>query len=469
MAVDLNRRTFVAGSAALGTSYALGGPISAYAAQTAQGKPRPKIVGYGPLKPAREEDSGQVYLELPAGFKYRLINRSGAPMRNGLPTPGILDGMAAYDGPGRSTVLIRNHENRSRPGEITVPVPTSKRYDPDVNVRGGNTKLVVSRDRRLEAVFPVLGGTHTNCAGGPTPWGTWITCEEIFNYGSVESNVTPGTGVPHGYSFEIPADANGPVTPQPIIDAGRFSHEAVAWLDGALYETEDRGDAGFYRFLPERRPKEAGDLATFGGTLQALVVRGRPNFDANGANPGETYPVEWVAIEEPNPLTDTLRAEAQSKGAAIFDRTEGIWTAGDRVYFDCTTGGDAGLGQLWEFRPRQWGGDLKLIYESVAAEDLENPDNLVVVPQTGDVFLQEDSDGEQFVRGVTPRGQIYDFARTVLNSTEFCGGCFSPDGRTFFVNQQGDRLTATETPTTMPDARAGLTFAIWGEFEQRRH
>ena len=119
--------------------------------------------------------------------------------------------------------------------------------------------------------------------------------------------------------------------------------------------------------------------------------------------------------------------------------------------------------------PRSWGGDLKLIYESVAAEDLENPDNLVIVPQTGDVFLQEDSDGEQFVRGVTGRGQIYDFARTVLNSTEFCGGCFSPDGRTFFVNQQGDRLTGTETPTSMPDARAGLTFAIWGEFEQRRH
>ena len=368
MATDLDRRTFVAGTAALGAGVALGGPVSAFAKNTKDAKQRPKAAGYGPLRPTPEEDSGIRYLSLPVGFRYRLINRSGAPMRDGLPTPGIFDGMAAYDGPGNRTVLIRNHENRSRPGEITVPVPVGKRYDPDANVRGGNTKLVVGRDRRVQEVFGVLGGTHTNCAGGATPWGTWITCEEIFNYGSVENNVTPGTGVPHGFAFEVSADAGGPVTPQPILDAGRFSHEAVAWHGESLYETEDRGDACLYRFTPARRPKEAGDLATFGGVLQALVVRGRPNFDANLAAPGETYPVEWVTIDEPNPVDDTVRLQAQAKGAAIFDRTEGIWTADSRVYFDCTTGGEAQLGQLWELRPRgRDGGELKLIYESTAA------------------------------------------------------------------------------------------------------
>jgi uncharacterized protein len=458
MTVDVTRRRFTQGSIAVGGGLALGGPLSALAARTAEGRQR-RSDGYGPLQETPDEDTGVVYLALPDGFRYRVISRQNEPMDDGNPTPGIFDGMAAYPGRGGSTILIRNHENRSRPGEITVAVPFGKRYDPDPNTRGGNTKLVVSRNRRVTESFAVIGGTHTNCAGGLTPWDSWITCEEIFNYGSVEANTSP-TGMPHGYSFEVDAHTDGPVDPIPIRSAGRFSHEAVAWLDGVLYETEDRGDAAFYRFLPRRPPRESGDLASFGGTLQALVVRDRPNFDANTADPGDSFRVEWVTIEEPNPPTDTVRAEAQSKDAAIFDRTEGIWTADNRVYFDCTTGGEAQSGQLWEYRPRgRDGGELTLIYESPGPDELDGPDNLVVVPQTGHVFLQEDAGGEQFVRGVTPRGEIYDFARTVLNETEFCGGTFSPDGRTFFLNQQGERGAPSPGP-----ALEALTYAIWGPF-----
>ena len=461
----LTRRRFVQRSVAAGAGLALAGPLSALAARQRNGR-RATTSGYGQLRPIRELDSGIKYLELPPHFRYRLISRQAQPMSDGNPTPGVFDGMAAYPGLAGSgaTILIRNHENRSRVREIPVVVPPSKRYDQDTNVNGGNTKLVVDRGgtRQVRESYAVLGGTHTNCAGGLTPWRTWITCEEIFNYGSVESNVTPGAGTPHGYAFEVPADTEEPVQPIAINAAGRFAHEAVAWFGGALYETEDRGDAAFYRFVPERAPSEDGDLATTAGVLQALMIRARPNFDANLAHPGEIYPTEWVTIEEPDPLADTVRLEAQSKGAAIFDRTEGIWATDRGVYFDCTTGGEAGLGQLWQFIPRDPDrGGLRLIYESTSADDLKNPDNLVVVPATGDVFLQEDSGGGQFIRGVNRRGEIYDFARTLVNEFEFCGGCFSPDGRTFFVNQQGGRQA---DPLNPADANAALTFAIWGDF-----
>src|SRR5918997_1785665 len=257
MAVDVTRRRFVAGSAAVGAGLALGGPMSALASNTRRGRRPPRVVGYGPLVPTPEEDSGEVFLELPRGFRYRVINREGQTMSGGNPTPGIFDGTGCYPGPRGTVILVRNHENRSRDLEIPVVVPNGLRYDPDPNVRGGNTKLVVDRSsRRVIESFAVLAGTHTNCAGGVTPWNTWITCEEIFNYGSDEDARTPDTpGVPHGYSFEIPADADGPVDAVPIRPAGRFAHEAVAWLDGVLYETEDDNNAAFYRFLPKRRPR----------------------------------------------------------------------------------------------------------------------------------------------------------------------------------------------------------------------
>jgi uncharacterized protein len=464
MAVDVTRRKFVAGTAAVGTGLALGGPMSALAKTSARGRKPPRVVGYGPLFPTREEESGEVFLDLPRGFKYRVVDREGRTMSDGNPTPGIFDGTGCYRGPRNTVVLIRNHENRSRPDEITVDVPDGLRYDNDPNVRGGNTKLVVdNRSRRLLESYAVIGGTHTNCAGGVTPWGSWITCEEIFNYGSVENNITPGSGVPHGYIFEVPSETEEPVDAVPIRPAGRFAHEAVAWLDGALYETEDQGNAAFYRFVPKRRPRESGDLASFGGKLEALRVKGRPNFDANTANPGDKFSVDWVRIEEPNPVTNTVRNEAQAKGAAIFDRTEGIWSADDHLYFDCTTGGEAQCGQLWKYTPdRHGGGELELIFESPSTAVLDGPDNLIIVPHTGDVWLQEDAGGEQFIRGITRRGEIYNFACTALNQTEFCGGDFSPDGRTFFVSQQGDRVAGGA-----PDNLAALTYAIWGPFDNK--
>ena len=162
------------------------------------------------------------------------------------------------------------------------------------------------------------------------------------------------------------------------------------------------------------------------------------NMDT-GRTLGQPYPVEWVPVPEPDHEDDTdnrrdrvpgftpNRIQAQDNGAAYFDRQEGMWAGpgGAKIYFDCTTGGPQNLGQVWEYDPGRE--TITLIYESSDSARLENPDNVVTVPQTGDILLCEDSDGEQFVRGVTRDGEIYDFAKSGANETEFCGACFDPD------------------------------------------
>ena len=417
---------------------AVGGGLTALGACEAEGGLAERIEGYGSLVPMGA-------LALPRGFSYKEISRQGVPMTDGNLTPGIFDGMGAFPGPDGSTVLIRNHENQRRAGEIPVMVPEDDRYDQDPTYVAGNTKLVVDRNLKVIEDFAILGGTDKNCAGGQMPWGSWITCEEVVNRGD--------TGTPHGYIFEIDASAGGPVQARPVTAAGRFVHEAVAWLGGVLYETEDRrDDSFFYRYIPQR---SSGDLPDTDGVLQALKIKGEDNAVMDDfPRVGKSYEVEWVTIEEPNPADDTdssplaVGEQAKAQGAAIFDREEGIWVGGGKVYFDCTEGGVDDLGQVYEFDPRSQ--TITLIYESTDVATLENPDNIVIVPKTGDIFLQQDSDGDQFVRGLTPEGKIYDFARTITNDTEFCGGCFSPDGTVFFLNQQGEVGGLPEGP---PDGK----------------
>ena len=478
----LNRRRFLRGSAlaaagiaSMGPLHALGlrgiGPQRARAAQ-----PGP---GYGPLV-----DKGDLWL--PKEFRYEIISWQGKPMSDGNPTPGIFDGMATYPGPRGTTILIRNHENRERPGEIDVVVPSELEYD--TTALGGNTKLVLSplsngaggRGSDSEKVledFAILGGTSTNCAGGVADT-TWITCEEV---------VKRTNGKKHGYNFEVPAYADGPVLAEPILNAGRFSHEAAAWLDGILYQTEDRsiapdpllGEAGacFYRYVPD--PATYGgvdgtlELARSNGRLEALAIRGTPHANTHTGlhTVGEPYPVEWVSVPEPDHDDDTdtrtdrvpgltpTRIQAQDNGAAYFQRPEGMWVAYDGlIYFDCTSGGTIGHGQVWQYDPDAE--TLTLIFESTDANKLDFPDNVVIVPGTGHIFLQEDSDGDQFVRGVTPSGEIYDFAKNGPNGTEFCGGCFDPRGNAFYLNQQGERGDTPEGP----GADRAVTYAIYGPF-----
>jgi len=494
----MDRRTFVQRSAVAAGGVAAMGPLGALSARAAHGAPPSAAEGYGPLVPKGE-------LLLPAEFNFQVIDRQGLPQRDGNPTPGIFDAMGAFPdsganngGRGGRTVLIRNHENRERPGEIKVT--TGPAFEYDETSFGGCTKLVVSRERigrdpssgqdlyeyTVQDKFNIIGGTSTNCAGGEAPFKKWITCEEV-----VKRTGTGENSLKHGYNFEVDAMSDGPVVALPILAAGRFVHEATTFRAGVLYQTEDRriqtdpvvGQIGscLYRYTPDQRVGQSGNLAETTGPLEALAVKGSPRMNMdNVVTPGATFPVEWVPVPDADHDDDSdnrrdrvpgftpTRIQAIDRGAAFFDRQEGIWAnaqgGGGKIYFDCTEGGPQSLGQVWEYDPGRK--TLTLIFISTNSAQLENPDNVTIVPQTQDIFLCEDSPGEQFIRGVTQDGEIYDFAQTVTNDTEFCGACFDPDGQTLYVNQQGERGSASDPGDVAPSEEA-VTYAIYGPFEKR--
>ena len=403
--------------------------------------------GYGLLRDAGPE------LALPAGFSYSVLSFTGKPMSDGNPTPAAFDGMAAFALPNGNVRLIRNHENRDDPGNARVKGDASRAYD--AKGGGGTTSLEVrlapDGSASLVRDFISLNGTIVNCAGGPTPWGSWLTCEE-----TTEGRYH-GWGEEHGYIFEVAATAEGCVTPVPLKAMGRFVHEAVA-VDpntGIVYETEDRQMAGFYRFIPQQR-----GVLSAGGKLQMLAIDGRANYDtADGQQMAHTLPVRWVAIDNPDPSgtwgdTSAVFAQGFTRGAARFSRLEGCWWGDGGVFFHATNGGDAKVGQVWFYRPTSAeAGTLTLVFESPSADVLDYPDNITVSPRGG-IVMCEDGSGEQFIRGLTRDGRIFDFARNILNRTEFAGPCFSPDGRALFLNIMGS--------TSDSGREKGVTVAIRG-------
>jgi len=464
MTHDLDRRAFIRRAAALGGTLLVAPSLQGLSACSRATAPMPRALGYGPLLPSTDVAE----LWVPEGFRVRKLSTTRTPS---LVNPGMtvqygLDGMAAFDAGNGTVRLVRNHEIRDPAASARLLGPGVHAYDRKAG--GGTTTLEVrqARDGSVELVreFVSLSGTHTNCAGGPTPWGSWVTCEE--------TTVGPAAGYEraHGYCFEVPAGADAEVEPVPLRAMGRFVHEAMAVdpRSGTVYLTEDvtydpavaggRG-AGFYRFLPAER----GRLAA-GGRLQMLAVHGRPNYvTVRGQAVGAELDAEWVDIADPDPAAAETNISAVfqqgwARGGAVFQRLEGCWYGEGNVYFNATSGGDVGAGQVWSYRPRgDDGGTLALVFESPSREVLDSPDNLCVSPRGG-LVLCEDSGGEQFLRGLTPDGRIFDFIRTAGPSAETAGACFSPNGRTLFFNIQG----GTGAATTL----SGGTYAVWGPWDR---
>jgi secreted PhoX family phosphatase len=355
--------------------------------------------------------------------------------------------MAAFAA-GRGRVrLVRNHE-------VGRGVPfSSATYDP---LAGGGTATLEFDTNKGEVITArdSLSGTIRNCAGGPTPWGTWLTCEETNDF----------TGMPHGYIFEVPADGLG--DPTPISDMGRFSHEAVA-IDpatGFVYETEDAGNSsGFYRFIPNT----PGQLAD-GGELSMLKVKtvALANLGASYAN-GTTFDVEWVPIATPdNPGAASpgnfVWSQGRALGAATFARLEGCWYGNDAKIYIVSTSGGIGQGQIWEYDPAEE--TIRLLFQSPGSDVLNAPDNITVSPRGG-LVLCEDGNGQEFLHGLTIDGEIFKFAQNnvVLNGernsfvgdyrgSEWAGACYSPDGKWLFANIQSPGISFAITGPWMAGA-----------------
>ena len=419
--------------------------------------------GYGPLI------NDQGILLLPEGFQVKSLGGIGDPMSNGNPTPIALDGMACFaHGPDRVR-LVRNHEDRNDPG-VAPPIGPNP-YD--ALAGAGTTTLEVNRNREVLGSWVSLSGTWVNCAGGPTPWGSWLTCEETV------AGPSEGFARTHGWVFEVPASADGAVDPIPYEAMGRFSHEAVCVdpFTGIVYQTEDNGfppGSGLFRYLPD----QPGNLGA-GGRLQMARVKGSPQLEiwrgsTIGIAVGDTFDVDWVDIPVVDPGDDNseddrgaaLFLQGYDQGGVVFNRLEGCWFGEGGVFFHDTRGGAVTRGHVWQYVPgpdegQGGAGDcglLRLIFESPGTSVLDSPDNITVSPRGG-LVLCEDGGGDQWMRGISRGGQIFDFARNLHNNAEFAGATFSPDGHTLFVNIQG---STRGSPTDPGVAGSGLTLAIWG-------
>lgn len=423
MLTDPDRRRFLTSTAAAFAALAASGCRAA-----PPGVPLAQV--YGPLRP----DPAKL-LDLAEGFSYQVISRLGDAMDDGARVPDAADGMGCFALPGGKLALVRNHELRPGKDSCGAKGPA---FDA---APGGTTTLVLdAATLRLERQFRSLNGTIRNCAGGITPWGSWLTCEEdVSRAGGVLAQ-------DHGWVFEVPAAATGPVDPVPLKAMGRFNHEAAAVdpYTGQVYLTEDRDDGLLYRFVPNVR----GKLAQ-GGKLQALALAD----GASGApwRSGQKSKLRWIDLDQVESPRDDLRSRGAALGAMTFARGEGIHLGigrGDRreIYFVATAGGAAKLGQIWRLHLNAKISELELFFESTDPDQFNYGDNLTVAPN-GHLIVCEDQygkDPDNYLRGITPDGRSYPLGR-VLGGVEPAGACFSPDGRVLFVNLQSPTTTLAIT------------------------
>ncbi|MFG2359310.1 alkaline phosphatase PhoX [Streptomyces sp. NPDC048521] len=455
--MSATRRQVLARASALGAGIAFTGALSELFAGTAAAQSLGHT-GYGPLVP---DPNG--LLDLPKGFRYTVLSREGDQLRSGEGrVPSNHDGMAAFAGREGRTHLVRNHENRVT-AKIPVPTVDGLTYDPAG--KGGCTALALDAQHRVLSERVAIAGTAVNCAGGRSPWGTWLTCEETEDKAG-----TNGYTKDHGFIFEV-----HPTDPQrtgavPLTAMGRFQHEAIAIdpRNGVVYETEDAFEKPFglfYRFLPNKPLGGVGSLRA-GGRLQAMRVPGVPDLSTIQETGARFDGIEWVDV--PDPLAASTPTRLQDYGHAGIthaQKLEGCYWGGSCVYFVSSFARSADgsaadhYGQIWRYDPANRRLTLVVVFGPDTDVQLpgESPDNICLAP-SGGLMVCEDGNGAQHVFGVTRKGEVYAMARGRQNIGtaqepewgEFAGVTFSPDGETMYVN--------CYTP--------GTTFAVTGPWRR---
>jgi uncharacterized protein len=459
----LSRRSVLERSAA-GVGIALSGSFSGLFGSEALAHrgphPRPTVPGYGPLV-----DDPAGLLSLPEGFSYTVVAQSGATkLDSGEPTPSDPDGAASFPRRHGGTVLITNHEVG---GSEAFPVPRIDGFVYDPAAGGGTTTIEVDREGKRVRQYVSLAGTHNNCAGGRSPWDTWLTCEEAESL--------TGQTKPHGYVFEVdPYDQDANRDPKPIKALGRYAHEALV-VDprrGTIYLTEDAGNPNglLYRWTPPDDAVPLGkgvlkELADDAGTLEALKAttrRGKHVPDLSVATQhGTTYDIEWVTVPDRDAKTLSTRKQFSNDQVTRSRKLEGMWWGDGGAYFVCSfarfTDGSAAQhdGQVWFLDPREDTIELKLHFVYTPGDqdaDEDGPDN-ITVSAYGGLILAEDGEGKQHLVGSTDQGETFFFARNdIPGDSEFAGPTFSPDGKLLFASVQ----------------EPGYTFAISGPFRKQR-